>query len=56
MLVSCITDFERRNATQGEEVDIAGRGGFIRVVFSRPSEQVSAGMNRIAVSLGRLKS
>ncbi len=36
--------------------DIVGQEGFIRVAFSRPSEQVSAGMNRIAVSLGRLKS
>lgn len=36
--------------------DIVGQEGFIRVAFSRPSEDVAAGMARIALSLGRLKS
>lgn len=36
--------------------DIVGQEGFIRVAFSRAAQDVTAGMARIALSLGRLKA
>ncbi len=36
--------------------DIVGQEGFIRVAFSRPAEEVAAGMARIALSLERLQA